>query len=527
MTTLALRAVLRSPLNVDEELTLRIARSAFGSIFGTVRGRGGGPFHFWLEHATMWWPGGLVGLRVPSLLFALAALPAVALMAEELAGRAEAAAAVLLFASAPLAISYSSFGRPHTMLLAWIVWGTFLSLRAAERDDVRLWIAGGAVLGTSVFVHPTAPLYAATAFAGALIYARRPLRAWPGLAALAVTLLPYYAVTAHTLSSRYGVGGGVSGRTFSGNPVWKDAVLFVAPGGGVVNWFTIAAALGLVVLLVDGRVRAAAVLALTVAAPVLFFTFVPTSGLSALFFDRYMLPALPAFLILVAVACATVARLAWRAGPVALAIMVVLLVTVGLNVVLTRQTQLARLGLGELTSAVRAQSADTILFGSTGFTTPGGYLGNFTFGRPPNLADRYVSLRVHMPFVNDDACAPVVAFLAENGPARHGLWVFWAVLPEDHVKAIAELRRVPGVQLSEPYRHFIIVRSTAALPPRQLVALGLELRRAWFRAVPFNRRVSLLITADRTALRNPAACRPVGVLDDPDIIPNYPLPASP
>ena len=40
--TLALRAVFRSPLNVDEELTLRIAREAFGSIFGTVRGRGGG-----------------------------------------------------------------------------------------------------------------------------------------------------------------------------------------------------------------------------------------------------------------------------------------------------------------------------------------------------------------------------------------------------------------------------------------------------------------------------------------------------
>src|SRR6059058_2005745 len=123
--TLALRAVLRSPVNVDEELTLRIAREAFGSIFGTVRGRGGGPFHFWLEHLTTAWPGGLAGLRVPSIVFMLVALPAVALIAEELAGRAEAAAAVLLLASSPLAISYSSFGRPHTMLLAWIEWGTF------------------------------------------------------------------------------------------------------------------------------------------------------------------------------------------------------------------------------------------------------------------------------------------------------------------------------------------------------------------------------------------------------------------
>jgi len=101
------------------------------------------------------------------------------------------------------------------------------------------------------------------------------------------------------------------------------------------------------------------------------------------------------------------------------------------------------------------------------------------------------------------------------------------VRPEDHDKAVPALGGVPGVTLTEPYRHFIFVRSSGASPPRQLVELGLALRRAWFRAVPFNRRVNLLIAADRTALRRPAACRPVGVLGDPDIVPNYPLPASP
>jgi 4-amino-4-deoxy-L-arabinose transferase-like glycosyltransferase len=525
---LALRAAFRSPLNVDEELTLRIAHEAFGSIFGTVRGRGGGPLHFWLEHLTAAWPGGLTGLRLPSILFSLASLPAVALVAEELAGRAVAAAAVLLVAAAPLAISYSSFGRPHTLLLAWIVWGTFFVLRAARTGDTRWWITGGAVLGTSIFVHPTAPLYALTAFGTALVYARRPLRAWPGAVALAVTLVPYYAATAHTLSTRYGVGsGGVRGRTFTGNPVWKDAVAFVAPEPPGLNWFTGLAMLGAVVLLVERRIRAALVLALTVAAPVVFFSVVPTKGLSAIFFDRYMLPALPSFLIFVAVGCAAVARLAWRLRLVALVAIVGVLMLVGIRVVLARQTQLARLGLGEVTSAVRAQAGDGVLFGSTGFTVPGGYLGYFTFGRPPNLADRYLSLRVDLPFVNDDACVPVVQFL--DGPAtpRHGLWVFWAVLPADHDKAEAAFRRVPGVQLLEPSRHFLLVRSRAALPPRALVELGLRLRLAWFRAVPFNRRVNLLIAADRIALQRPADCKPVGVLGDPDIVPNYPLPPAP
>ena len=525
---LAVRAVVRAPLNVDEELTLRIARESFGSIFDIARGRGGGPFHFWLEHLTMSWPGGLAGLRAPSIVFMLAALVAVGLIAEELAGRVEAAATVLLLASAPLAISYSSFGRPHSMLLAWITWGTLLGLRAARRTDTRLWIAAGAVLGSSIFVHPTAPLYALTAFGTAVVYARRPLRAWPGAIALAITLIPYYAATAHALSNRYGVGGGARGRTFTGNPVWKDAVFFVAPGGGFVNWFTAAAVLGLVVLLVQRRFRVAAVLVLTIAAPVVFFSVVPTNGLSALFFDRYMLPALPSFLILVAIACTTLARLAWHLRLVAVAVLVAALMSVGLRIVLARQAQLARLGLGQVTASVRGESRDAVLFGSTGFTLPGGYLGYFTFGRPPNLADRYLSLRIpSLPFVNDDACAPVVDFLAKGGPPRYGLWVFWVVQRDDQRKAEAAFTRMHGIGLTEPYRHFLIVRSSEALSPRELVKLGLELRRVWLKAVPFNQRATLLVDADSTALFRSHQCRPVGVLGDPDIVPNYPLPASP
>src|SRR3954452_11844702 len=178
-----------------------------------------------------------------------------------------------------------------------------------------------------------------------------------------------------------------------------------------------------------------------------------------------MLPALPFFLTLVAVGCAAVARLAWRFPLLALAVLVGAFMWVGLDIVLARQTQLARLGLGPLTTAVRAQSEDAVLFGSTGFTVPGAYLGYFTFGRPPNLADRYLSLRVSVPFVNDDACAAVVDFLRRNAPPHHGLWVFWAVQPEDHDNAVAAFRRVPGVQLTEPYRHFLLLRSASALPP--------------------------------------------------------------
>jgi len=295
------------------------------------------------------------------------------------------------------------------------------------------------------------------------------------------------------------------GRTFTGNPVWKDAVFFVAPGGGVVNWFTAAAALGLVVLLVQRRVRVAAVLVLTIAAPVVFFTVVPTNGLSA----ALLRPVHAARAALVPDArrdrVQHTCRLAWRVRLVAVAALVAALMSVGLRIVLARQTQLAHLGLGQLTTAVRDQSRNTVLFGSTGFTLPGGYLGYFTFGRPPNLADRYLSLRIpSLQFVNDDSCAPVVDFLAKGEPPQHGLWVFWAVQPDDQRKAEAAFAHIRGIDLTEPFRHFLVVRSTQALPPLQLVELGLELRRTWFRAVPFNRRVNLLITADRVALHDPS-----------------------
>src|SRR4051794_36644882 len=84
---LAFRALWWAPLNVDEELTRRVSTESFGSIFHIVSSRrGGGPVHFWLEHLTLQWPGGLPGLRGPSMLFFALTLPAIALIALELAG---------------------------------------------------------------------------------------------------------------------------------------------------------------------------------------------------------------------------------------------------------------------------------------------------------------------------------------------------------------------------------------------------------------------------------------------------------
>src|SRR3954466_7636209 len=94
---LALPLVWWTPLNVDEELTIRVSEFSFANVFHIVSTeRGGGPLHFWLEHFLLgWWPS-LGSLRIPSLVFLCLALPAAALVARRLVGEEASVGVVVL-----------------------------------------------------------------------------------------------------------------------------------------------------------------------------------------------------------------------------------------------------------------------------------------------------------------------------------------------------------------------------------------------------------------------------------------------
>jgi hypothetical protein len=510
-----------APLNVDEELTLRVADFSFGHVFHIVSTqRGGGPLHFWLEHFLLaWWPG-LPALRGPSLVFLCLALPAVALVARRLLGDdAAAGAVVLLTAASPIPVLYATFGRPHTLLFAWLMWATVLALKASVNGDRRLWAASGAALGLTVFVHPTAPLYALTAFAGALVFAPRTPRvvlreAWPGGVTLLLTLLPYYVRTLHVLGDRYGVGSGQArGRTFSGRPVWEDALHFVAPGRHDLNYFTVLALIGVVALLVRRAQRALAFCALTVAAPVLFFSLVPAGGDSALFFDRYMIPAAPAFLTVVLAGCLAVARWAGRWGFPVLVLLVAGLLGVEIRYDVNHRNAVHRIGVDAVTKAVAHEPRGSVLFGSTG--TSGALFSSFDYGHPANILDHLVALRVStVDLVDDDSCERAEPFLHSRGPKRLGVWVFYAASPVETRAAESAL----GVDPIDG--HYFVVRSRARELPRALIEDGLRLRERWKRVVPSNHRVDELLRSDRRLLAG--TCVPYGELGDPDISPHWP-----
>ena len=522
-----MQSVWWTPLNVDEELTLRLAQFSFRNVFHIVSTeRGGGPVHFWLEHFLQgWWPG-LAALRAPSIVFACLALPAVALIARDLIGDEGGAAVVLLVALSPIPVLYATFGRPHTLLFAWLMWGTVVALRAGREGSRALWVLAGAVLGLTVLVHPTAPLYALTAYGAAAALVPRSLRSvlretWPGALALVIAFLPYYLRTLHVLGDRYGVGTAKAGsRTFTGRPVWDDAVHFLAPGAAIVNFFTVLAVVGVVALVLRRDGRVVAFCAITIAAPILFFSLVPANGDSALFFDRYMIPATPAFLVLVVAGARAVGGWAGGARLLVVVILVAGLVGIEFRSVEHRREAQRGIGLDAVTHVVAASPPRTVLFGSTG--TSGAFFSSFDYGHPANLLDHYLSLRTgSVELVDDDSCARALPYVTGPGTPRPAVWVFYAASPEEADAARVALRLRP-VRVQEVGGHYFVVRSKAPLPPRTAIALGQSLRVAWRRAVPLNRRVNELLQADRQLLRRPPSCTPYGELGDPGISPHWP-----
>ena len=269
------------------------------------------------------------------------------------------------------------------------------------------------------------------------------------------------------------------------------------------------------------RPRLAAFCVPTVLAPVVFFSYVPATGRSALFFDRYMIPVIPAFLVVVCVGCAAIAGWAGRARLLVFVVLIAGLYATELRVDLTRREGSAGLHLAGVTAAVDRAAPGSVLFSTTGSTAVGNPAGSFSYGRPATLLDRYLSLRLpSLALANDDDCILLRPFL--TAAPVHGMWLFYAALPDQAAAAAAAFAHVPGLVVTQPEPSFFLAR-TIRLPPRELLRIGIRLRKRWERAVPANRRATQMIEADEAALAHPARCIPQGPLGDPDISPDWPL----
>jgi Dolichyl-phosphate-mannose-protein mannosyltransferase len=497
----ALRLV---PIHVDEATTLEYASHRFTSIaHDTFLARGGGPVYFYLEHGTLSWPGGLDGLRLPSVVFLVFALVAAWFFGKELLGAETGAGLVIALAVAPLAVSLGTFARPYTMLLAFLLLAAWLSLRAGAQPSRGRWIAAGVASGLLFSVHPIAPLYSALAFSSGLIVAPGPRRrvvrsALPGIVAFVVASLPYVYALA-VLANRYEMGA--SGGTSAGLGVPRQAFEALTGETGAIGIVLGLAALAGLFLLARDQARVALLLGLWLVAPVLFFTVVPVGATH--FFSRYMLFALPAFLLLVVVACLRVAP----RGPVRYAGIALLGAVVAwyAHDDVSRISELRSLGMRSLAATVEAAPDEQILFSSTGERRPP--------VPSPELLDAYVDLSddgitraEELPAIDPWYAPNLIArgksslseFLADAEP-RVGVWIL-SGRPERVARTAERIASLPELTTSTIADRFLLVRTKSALPPRQLVEQGMLVRRAWGSHAPGDRLVRTILTVDRLAL---------------------------
>ncbi|MGH9291059.1 MAG: glycosyltransferase family 39 protein [Acidimicrobiales bacterium] len=122
-----LRFVQRSPLWLDEALSVNIARLPLGDLFEALRHDGHPPFYYVLLHGWMevFGESNFAG-RALSGIFAVASLPLAWIAGRRLAGRAGARWALVIVALSPYSIRYATETRMYSLVMLLVLAGYLL-----------------------------------------------------------------------------------------------------------------------------------------------------------------------------------------------------------------------------------------------------------------------------------------------------------------------------------------------------------------------------------------------------------------
>jgi uncharacterized membrane protein len=141
-----LRFVTRSPLWLDEALSVNIARLPLGEIGGALRHDGHPPLYYYLLHVWMDAFGtGDGAVRALSGVFGLLTLPLAWIGGRRLGGRSAAWGAVIVLALSPYALRYATETRMYSMVMVLVLAGWLLA-GDALRDPAWWRLAAIAVL---------------------------------------------------------------------------------------------------------------------------------------------------------------------------------------------------------------------------------------------------------------------------------------------------------------------------------------------------------------------------------------------
>ncbi|MFE6666082.1 hypothetical protein ACFVFH_21310 [Streptomyces sp. NPDC057697] len=104
------------------------------------------------------WDGGLVALRLPSVLAVAAAAAGIARLGQRLATTRAGLLAGLVFPLLPAVQRYAQEGRSYALVCALVTWASCLLVGALSRPRRRGWVAYGAVMLTACLLHELAVL---------------------------------------------------------------------------------------------------------------------------------------------------------------------------------------------------------------------------------------------------------------------------------------------------------------------------------------------------------------------------------
>ncbi|MDH6555022.1 mannosyltransferase [Streptomyces sp. SAI-135] len=176
----------------DESTTVQVAHRSLPDLWhmlGNVDAVHG--LYYLLMHALFAvWDGGLLALRLPSLLAMALAASAVGLTGRALAGPQVGLAAGLCFPLLPAVQMYAQDGRSYALVCALVAWSGHLLLRAVRRPGAVRWTLYAAVSGLACVLHEFAVL--AVAAHGVTLFAARMPRAlcWSWARAACCAVLP-------------------------------------------------------------------------------------------------------------------------------------------------------------------------------------------------------------------------------------------------------------------------------------------------------------------------------------------------
>ncbi|MER8031667.1 glycosyltransferase family 39 protein [Streptomyces bauhiniae] len=144
----------------DESVTYQVAHRPLGellALLGHIDAVHG--LYYLLMHAVFaLWDGGLVALRLPSVLATALAAAGVGALGNRFAGPRTGVLAGALFALFPATQQYAQEGRSYALVTAGVVWASYLFLRGLGSTTRGWWVGYGVLLAVVCWVHEFAAL---------------------------------------------------------------------------------------------------------------------------------------------------------------------------------------------------------------------------------------------------------------------------------------------------------------------------------------------------------------------------------